>query len=199
MSMPLRATALVLASALAACAPNDRQPPTSHVDGGTPLPRQAGVTVKDGLTTGKVVFHGIPVLAPEAPATGRQGHRLRSEVVKADGATRHWLDMRIHWVGSGIDAWVSAHEIVDGAAPIPLRLGIGELDIGTCAAFMWVGCDHDEEISAEIPEGKLMTAAEHGMVVRFAMKGGRTYTARLTPDQARAQLVRLAAWRRDGR
>lgn len=200
MSMPFRiAATLVLASAVAACAPNDRQPPTSHVEYGTPLPRQTSVTVKDGLTAGKVSFHGIPELAPEAPATGRQGHRLRSEIAKADGATQHWLDMRIHWVGSGIDAWVSAHEIGENDEKVPLRLGIAQLDVGTCAAWMWVGCDHDEEISAEIPKDRLVAAAGRGMVVRFAMKAGRTYTARLTPEQAKAQLARLEAWRRDGR
>lgn len=200
MALPLRlAIPLLLAGALAACAPNDRQPPTDHLDGEAPLPRQAEVALRDGLTTGKVVFHGIPQFSPEAPAIGRHGHRLRSEVDKATGATVHWLELRIHWVGSGIDAWVSAVDAREGTEPSPLRLGTARLEVGTCAAWMWVGCDHDEEIAAEIPEPRLAEAARDGMVVRFAMKGGRSYTARLTPAQAEAQLARLAAWRRDGR
>lgn len=200
MALPFRLAApLLLAASLMACAPNDRQPPTSRLDGGTPPPPQAEVTIRDGLTTGKVVFHGIPLLAPNAPEIGRHGHRLRSEIDKATGQTVHWLDLRVHWVGSGIDAWVSAAEPTDQGDPVPLRLGTARLDVGTCAAWMWVGCDHDEEIAAEIPEARLAIAARDGMAVRFTMKGGRSYTARLAPNQAEAQLARVNAWRRDGR
>jgi hypothetical protein len=235
--MPLPRTATrpliagLLVALLAGCGWNTRQPPTTTADESRPAAApQTEILMRTDLTTGKVVFYGPPVLRPEAPDIARYGHRLRTEIDKASGRTVHWVDLRVHWSGSGIDYWVSAtarptdadpreggdslsHERSNAslenrpdhpyqpptaeAAPVALKLGIAQLGVGTCARVLWVGCDHDEEISAILPEDLLRQPGKHGVRVTFAMKHGRSYVATLTPEQIAVQLMRIDNWKRE--
>ena len=199
-TLPFRAATALLTLTLASCGWNTRQPPTTSVDtAGTRLARQTEVTMREDLTTGKVVFYGMPTLAPDAdPGVPRQGQRLKSEVVRdsKDCAATHWVVRRVHWVGSGIDHWTKAQEVrsdPDGK-PVALKLGVPSLNVGTCARTLWTGCDHDEEVSAQIPASVMQAALQSGLTVRFVMNQGREYLAEITKDQAAAQLARVQAW-----
>ncbi|CAA7617758.1 exported hypothetical protein [Magnetospirillum sp. LM-5] len=225
--------ALLVAVMLSGCGWNTRQPPTTSLDQANPRPPQTDVLVRDDLTNGKLVFYGPPILAPQGPDIGRDGHRLRSEVDKQTGAVTHWIDLRVHWVGSGIDYWVAAEarrsgrdERADSSwvehdrsnasfekprthdskstlteadkSPVPLKLGVPHLAVGTCARVLWIGCDHDEEITAILPEDLLTRAGDTDLRVRFRMNHGRTYVGVVTAEQINAQLARIERWRRVG-
>lgn len=225
--------AALVALSLSACGWNTRQPPTTRLDHQAARPPQAEVLVREDLTTGKLVFYGPPILKPQGPDIGRDGHRLRSEIDKETGAVAHWIDLKIHWVGSGIDYWVAAearrsgpderdntelfeHERSNASFEkprrptgdtgmteadkrvIPLKLGVPHLAVGTCARVLWIGCDHDEEITAILPEDLLTKAGDNDLRVRFRMNHGRTYVGVVTAEQITAQLARIERWRRVG-
>lgn len=179
--------AVSLLAALAAC--TDRQPPTTRLDE-VKAPALGPVVSRDDLSTGKVL-----VLGP-AQRDGRDGHRLRSEIAKADGATIHRVDLRVHWVGAGMDHWKRARFRHADGRETALKLGPAQLAVGTCAAFLWVGCDHDEQVEAELPPDLLQEAARDGGEILVSMTGGRTYSAQLSPALVRAHLDEVAKRRK---
>lgn len=199
-TLPFRAATALLSLTLASCGWNTRQPPTTSVDtAGTRLARQTEVTMREDLTTGKVVFYGMPTLSPDAdPGVPRQGQRLKSELARdsKDCSVTHWVVRRVHWVGSGIDHWTKAEELGTdpNGKPVALKLGVPSLNVGTCARTLWTGCDHDEEVSAQIPASVMQAALQSGLRVRFVMNQGREYLAEITKEQAAAQVARVQAW-----
>lgn len=211
MTLPRSLAAALLCLSLASCGWNTRQPPTTQLDGKAAKAPQTQVIVRDDLTTGKLVFYGPPVLDPAAPDIARDAHRLRSELDKSTGTVIHWVDLRVHWTGSGIDYWVAAEAQVSRrqgkgdnrperpqSAPTPLKLGVPHLSVGTCARVMWIGCDHDEEITAQVPDGLLRETGPDDLRVRFSMNHGRTYEALVSSEQILLQLDRIARWQRHG-
>ncbi|CAA7612943.1 hypothetical protein [Magnetospirillum sp. UT-4] len=204
---PLLAVAatVVAAVSVAGCTHDERRPRTEvFEESGKVLPRQDIVMVRDDLVRGKLVFYGPALLRPDFPEVARGGYRLRSEMDKASGAVTHWVDLRWHWTGSGIDYWVAAQEErtvtnESGAERqeriIPVPLGVAQMDVGVCSPFIWIGCDHDDEISAQVTEDMLRTAPEEGLRVRFRMQHGRDYVARMPLTHVKAQLVTIDGWR----
>lgn len=176
---------------LSGCGWNTRQPPTTAADRTGPNAAQGEIRQREDLTTGRIVFYGPP--QDIGGGEVRKSWRLRSEIDRDTGKVRHWLDLRIRWSGSGIDYWTSA-VAVHGKDTIPLVLGPSELAVGTCARVMWIGCDHDEEVSAQLPEDLLAVAREDSLSVRFSMQHHRSYGASLDRRVVAGHLDHLKAW-----
>ncbi|OAN53684.1 hypothetical protein A6A04_13850 [Paramagnetospirillum marisnigri] len=155
-----------------------------------------GVQMRDSLTTGRMVFTGPSEQRDGACHADGDGERLRSEVDKATGKAIHWVDARMRWTGTGTgrSSWVSAKDAATGKR---LALGLTFRDVGECSRFMGMGCDHREEMTAQIPEDVMRAGAEaeDGLGITFTRNSGFFTTIRFSREQVRAHLDKVDGWR----
>jgi hypothetical protein len=180
------AAALLLTLGLGACAENG----TSCLDHAQPrrtVAADAGGQVKDRYLDDATQFLGAAYEFDCGEFTSTS--RLRSTRDKATGAVVHQLMIKRHYETTGWHYYNAAAALEPEE---PLKLTLVDRYVGKCSRVSWMGCQHAEEITLDLPQALVSSAAEQPRQIRVRGIDGNVFQLWLTPEQVREHLAAIA-------